>query len=49
MYDECDFITEIERKKDKIYEKAKEIMKSKSLLVNEEYTTMKRGSKEEES
>ena len=49
--DDCDFITEIEKTKDKIYEKAKEIMKSKNLLVNEEkteYTTVKRGSKEEE-
>ena len=46
--DDCDFIIEIERTKDKIYEKAKEIMKSKKLLVNEEktkYTTLKRGSK----
>ena len=49
--DDCDFITEIEKTKDKIYEKAKEIMKSKNLLVNEEkteYTIVKRGSKEEE-
>ena len=49
--DDCDFITEIEKTKDKIYEKAKEIMKSKNLLVNEEkteYTTVKGGSKEEE-
>ena len=38
-------------RKDKIYDKAKEIMKSRNLLVNEEkteYTTVKRGSKEEE-
>ena len=28
--DECDFITEIERTKEKIYEKVKEIMKSVS-------------------
>ena len=37
-------------RKDKIYDKAKEIMKSRNLLVNEEkteYTTVKRGSKEE--
>ena len=51
MYaDECDFITEIEKAKDKIYEKAKEIIKSKNLLVKEEkteYTIVKRGSKEE--
>ena len=49
--DDCDFITEIEKTKDKIYEKAKEIMKSKNLLVKEEkteYTTVKGGSKEEE-
>ena len=38
-------------RKDKIYDKVKEIMKSRNLLVNEEkteYTTVKRGSKEEE-
>ena len=38
-------------RKDKIYDKAKEIMKSRNLLVNEEkteYTAVKRGSKEEE-
>ena len=38
-------------RKDKIYDKAKEIMKSRNLLVNEEkteYTTVKRESKEEE-
>ena len=29
--DDCDFITEIEKTKDKIYEKAKEIMTSKNL------------------
>ena len=49
--DDCDFIIEIEMTKDKIYEKAKEIMKSKNLLVDEEktkYTTIQRGSKEEE-
>ena len=49
--DDCDFITEIEQTKDEVYEKAKEIMKSKNLLVNEEkteYTAVKRGSKEEE-
>ena len=49
--DDCDFITEIEKIKDKIYEKAKEIMKNKNLLENgekTEYTTVKRGSKEEE-
>ena len=49
--DDCDFITEIEKTKDEVYEKAKEIMKSKNLLVNEEkteYTAVKRGSKEEE-
>ena len=49
--DDCDFITEMEKTKDKIYEKAKEIMTSKTLLVNEEnteYTAVKRGSKEEE-
>ena len=48
---DCDFITEIKKDKEKIYEKAKEIMTSKNLLVNEEkteYTTVKRGSKEEE-
>ena len=33
--DDCDFITEIEKTKDKIYEKAKEIMTSKNLLVSE--------------
>ena len=52
MYaDDCDFIAEIEKTKDKIYENAKEIMKNKNLLVNEEkteYTTVRRGSKEEE-
>ena len=49
--DDYDFITEIEKTNDKIYEKTKEIMKSKNLSVNEkksEYTTVKRGSKEEE-
>ena len=49
--DDCDFITEMEKTKDKIYEKAKEIMTSKNLLVNEEkteYTTVKRGSNKEE-
>ena len=49
--DDCEFTTEIEKTKDKIYEKAKEIMQSKSLLVIEgktEYTTVKRGSQEEE-
>ena len=49
--DDCDFITEIEKIKDKIYEKAKEIMKNKTLLVNgekTEYTTVKRRSKEKE-
>ena len=49
--DNCYFITEIGKTKDKIYEKAKEIMTSKNLLVSEEkteYTTVKRGSKEEE-
>ena len=49
--DDCDFIAEIEKTKDKIYEKVKEIMKRRNLLVNEEktgYTTVKRGSKEEE-
>ena len=49
--DDCDFITEIEKTKDKIYEKAKKIMKNKNLLVSgekTEYTTVKRGSKEEE-
>ena len=39
MYDDdCDFITGIEKTKDKIYEKAKEIMKNKNLSVNEEKT-----------
>ena len=49
--DDCEFITEIEKTKDKIYEKAKEIMQSKSLSVikgKTEYTTVKRGSQEEE-
>ena len=49
--DDCDFIAEIEKTKDKIYEKANEIITSKNLLMNEEkteYTTLKRGSKEEE-
>ena len=49
--DDGGFITEIEKTKDKIYEKAKEIITSKNLLVNEEkteYTTVKRGSNEEE-
>ena len=49
--DDCDFITEIEKTKDKIYQKAKEIMKTKNLLVKEEkteYITVKRWSKEEE-
>ena len=49
--DDCDFITETEKTKDKVYEKATEIMKSKNLLVNEgktENTTVKRGSKEKE-
>ena len=49
--DDFDFITEIEKTKDKIYEKAKEIMTSENLLMNEEkteYTTVKRGSKEGE-
>ena len=48
--EDSDFITEIEKTKDKIYEKAKEIMKRKNLLVNKgktEYTTVKRGSKDE--
>ena len=46
--DDFDFVTEIEKTKDKIYEKAKEIMTSKNLLMNEEkteYTTVKRESK----
>ena len=50
--DECDFITEIEKTKYKIYEKVKEIIKSRNLIVNKEktgYTTVKRGSKVEES
>ena len=34
--DDCDFITEIEKTKDKIYVKAKEIMTCKNLLVNKE-------------
>ena len=49
--DDCDFITEMEKTKNKIYEKSKETMTSKNLLVDKEkieYTTMKRGSKEEE-
>ena len=49
--DDCDFITEIEKTKDKIYQKAKEVMKSKNVLVKEEkteYITVKRWSKEEE-
>ena len=49
--DDCDFITEIKKTKHKIYEKAKEIMTSKNLLVNEEkaeYTTVKIISKKEE-
>ena len=49
--DVCDFITEIEKAKDKIYQKVKEIMKTKNLLVKEEkteYITVKRWSKEEE-
>ena len=33
--DGCDIITEIEKAKDKIYQKAKEIMKSKNMLVND--------------
>ena len=44
--DDCDFITEIGKTKNKIYEKAKDIMKSKNLLVNDEkteYTTVKSG------
>ena len=46
--DDCCFIREIEKAKEKIYYKAKEIMKSQNLLVNEEnteYTTVERGSK----
>ena len=49
--DDCDFITEMEKTKDKVYEKAQEIMRSKNLLVNKEkteYTNVKRGSKEDE-
>ena len=49
--DDCDFITEIEKTQDKIYEKAEEIMTGKNLLVEEEnteYTTLKRGSKKDE-
>ena len=49
--DDCDFIIEIEKAKDKIYQKVKEIMKTKNLLVKEEkteYITVKRWSKEEE-
>ena len=48
--DDCDFITEIEKTKDKIYEKAKEIAKNKTLLVNEdktEYTIKRRGKRME--
>ena len=48
--DDCDFITEIGKAKVNIYGKAKEIITSKNLLVNEEkteYTTVKRGLKEE--
>ena len=43
--DDCDFITEIEKANDKIYQKVKEIMKTKNLLVKEEkteYITVKR-------
>ena len=43
-HDGCDFITGIEKTKDKIYEKAKQILKSKNLSVKEEkteYTTVK--------
>ena len=51
MADDCDFITEKEKTKGKIYGKAKEIMKSKNLLGNKEkteYTTVKTRSKQEE-
>ena len=34
--DDCDFITEMEKTEDKVYEKTKEIMTGKNLLVNEE-------------
>ena len=43
--DDCDFIREFEQKKKRIYQKAKTILKNKSLLVNEdktENTTIKR-------
>ena len=39
---DCDFITEMEMTKDKIYEKAKETMTSKNLLVNKEKTEYKK-------
>ena len=35
---DCDFITELKQKKERIYQKAKAILKNKNLLVNEDKT-----------
>ena len=50
--DDCDFITEIDEEKERIYQRAKDVMTDMNLIVNEdktEQTTVKRGTKEEES
>ena len=50
--DDCDFITEIDEKKGKIYQLAKDVMIDMNLIVNEDktkHTTVKGGTKEEES
>ena len=49
--DDCDFITEIEKMANRIFEIAKEVLKNDNLLVNDdktEKTVLLRGSKEEE-
>ena len=48
----CDFVTEMERKKERIFDNAKKVLTENNLLVNEEKTeniTIKRGTKEEEA
>ena len=50
--DVCDFVTEMERKKERIFDYAKKVLTENNLLVNEEKTeniTIKRGTKEEEA
>ena len=50
--DDCDFDTEMERKKERIYHNAKKVLTENNLLANEEKTentTIKRGAKVEEA